>query len=97
MTGAGARAGCGVSIGCACGWLSDWFELGAGSGNGMRSPLSRRLTVGYSICSAARAIGGASTDHVFTLSERGSKLTGWAPNGSGIAVPIGRTKLNAAT
>ena len=95
--GAGARAGVRRIDRLHLRRLSGWLELGAGSGNGMRSPLSRRLTVGYSICSAARAIGGASTDHVFTLSERGSKLTGWAPYGSGIAVPIGRTKLNVAT
>ena len=95
--GAGTRTGGGddgASIGCSCGNVSG--SLAGGLDCGSRSPLSRRLTVGYSTSSAGRAIGGASTAQTFTSSERGSKFTGCAAVGSGRSVPSGRAKLKVA-
>ena len=94
--GAGFVAG-GALTGCNCGMVSVPLEVEAGSGTGMRLPLRRRLTLGYSTCNAGRTSGEPLLpNHTFTSSERGSRLTVCAPTGSDRVVPIGREKLNVA-
>ena len=85
----------GALTGCSVGKVSGSRGPGPLCGKGMRSPLRRRLTVGYSISrwdGHQRLIARPC----FHVERAGSKLTGWAPIGSGIAVPIGREKLNVA-
>ena len=45
---------------------------------------------------AGRAIVGSSTDHAFTSSDWGLKLTGCASSGAAIAVPNGLEKVKVA-
>ena len=99
--GVGGGAGCvtaGALTGCKGGALSVPLDVAAGGGGtAMRSPLRRRLTVGYSTCRAGRTSGEPLLPiQTFTSSERGSKLTACAPIGSAIVVPIGGEKLKVA-
>jgi hypothetical protein len=99
-TGAGDGAGCvagGALIGCKGGTVSAPLEVDAGSGNGMRLPLRRRLTLGYATCNAGRTSGEPLLpNHTFTSSERGSRLTLCAPVDSASVVPIGRENVKVA-
>ena len=66
----GAIAG-GALTGCSCGRTSG----AAGVSTGKRSPLRRRLTVGYSTASSLVVLSGASICQEFAATALGSKLT----------------------
>ena len=94
----GGDAGCTAgAIGCN-GAASVPLDVEAGTGAGMRSPLSWRLTLGKATCSGGRTSGELLLpNQTFTSSECGSKLMVCAlPPVSETVVPIGREKLNVA-